>query len=306
MTRALLLVTVLATLGSFVGVSGAAASARLPGASGTPPVPSSTVSATSDPRTVQYCVQNYNFNSHVAVTNNTNGATGGIDTDAKGSGCTNMPVQTDCSQNVSNTIVAKGNDQAGKPASSQATYTAPPDSSQCGSPSPSPSTAPGGGTPTPSPSPTTCDSSQATLTVDVVPQGGTIHASGCGFSSGESVDAYAHSNPVYLGTVTASSKGNVAGSFTLPQSIKPGSHTFEFVGRSSGNVASAPFTVTSVKVGSGGGTIGNGSGGSGSGSSGSGGGGLAFTGADIAAMVLAALVLLAIGALLLVTVRRRR
>lgn len=300
--RALLLVTVLSTLGSLVGVSSAAASAAVPAAgSGTPPVPSSTVSATSNPRVVEYCVQNYAPNSTVTVTNNTNGATGSIHTDGTGSGCTTMPVETNCSHNVSNTFVATGTDQAGRQASSRATYVAPPDSSQCaGSPSPTPSRTTrsghggvgggGGGN-------QQCDPSQAKLTVTVMPQGGSTHGTACGFTPGEAVDAFAHSDPVYLGTVTAAADGTVAGTFDIPMSVQAGQHTFEYIGRTSGNVASASFSVIAVAAGSGGGTLGAG---------GSGGGGLAFTGADIAAMVLAALVLLAIGALILVSVRRRR
>jgi hypothetical protein len=309
-TRTLLLAMLLGTVGTLFGVvSPAAASPRIPATSAPPPAPSSTVSP-AGPDHVKYCVQNYAPNSDVAVQNQANGATGTIHTDASGSGCTTIAVKTDCKQSVSNTIVASGTGQDGKPATSQATYNAPPDPNAPGchpTPSPTPSSTHGGGNgggngnggngngnggnPPGCPPP-----GQARLSATVVPQGTQISGTACGFTPGETVDAFVHSNPVYVGSTTASSDGSVSGSFKLPPSIGPGHHTFMFVGESSGTQADAPFTVTNATVGSGGGTI-PGAGGS---------GGLAFTGADIAAMVAAAVLLLVVGTGLLVTVRRRR
>jgi hypothetical protein len=310
----LLLIAMLGTLGTLFGVPAASASVvQVPAAgSATPPVPTSTITPNPDPGTVTYCVDNYLGNSDVSVANNANQAIGTIHTDANGHGCTQMPVKTTCSQPVSNTIVASGLDQANQPATSQATYNTLPDPSQCpgggGSPTPNP-TSTSTSTASPSPSPTdTCDPTQATLSITVTPQGGTIEALACGFLPGETVDAFAHSKPVYLGTTTAHSDGTVDATYKLPMAVKPGAHIWTYVGRTSGHTASAPFRVTSVVTGNGGGQLpgeGNG-GGPGTGSNSPGGGGLAFTGAWIATMVLVALVLLAVGTLTVITVRRRR
>jgi hypothetical protein len=303
--RVLLLVAMVGAAGSLFGAAAAGASMRAPAAgSGTPPVPSSTITPDAQPGTVTYCVDNYAGNSTVAVVNNANGATGTIQTDGSGHGCTHIPVKTDCTQTVSNTIVATGRDQANQAATSQATYNAPP-SCPTGSPTPT-STA----TASPSPSPTeSCDSSKAHLSVTVTPQGGRITGTACGFLPGELIDAFAHSQPVYLGTRSAADDGTVGGTFTLPMSVKPGDHTFVYVGRTSGHQATAAFRVTNTVTGNGGGLLpghgvvpGLGAGGG----SGSGGSGLAFTGANIAALVVAALMLLVVGTLLVVTVRRRR
>jgi hypothetical protein len=303
--RVLLLVTMLGAAGSLLGVSTADASVRVPAAgSGTPPVPTSSITPDANPGTVTYCVDNYAFNSTVAVVNNANGATGTIHTNSSGHGCTNMPVKTDCTQSVSNTIVATGTDQAGQPASSQATYVAPP-SCPGGSPTPTSTS-----TASPSPSPTDdCDSNQAHLNITVTPQGGRITGTACGFLPGELIDAFAHSQPVYLGTRSAADDGTVGGTFTLPMSVEPGQHDFLYVGRTSGHQATAGFRVTKTVTGNGGGVIpgGGGPGNGVGGNTGAGGGnGLAFTGANIAVLVTAAVLLLIVGTLLVVTVRRRR
>jgi hypothetical protein len=289
--RVLLLVAMLGSLGSLIGVSDAAAAVRLPAAgSGTPPVPTSSISPDPQANRVTYCVDNYAPNSTVSVTNQANGETGSIHTDANGHGCTHIPVKTDCSQSVNNTIVASGTDQAGKPASSQATYNAPPDSSKCASPKPTPTRH--------------CDPSQATLSVYVVEQGATVTGSACGFTPSETVAGFIHSQPVFIGDTAATEDGSAVMSGPIPTCIEPGQHTFTLEGETSGRVASASFTVTPSEACSrtalpAGGIL-PGIGGTG------GGGGLAFTGANIAALVVAALLLLVVGTLLVATVRRRR
>lgn len=315
----LLLATMLGAVASLAGVTAAGASVRVPAAgSATPPVPTSTITPDSVPTTVTYCVDNYLGNSTVSVANNANGAQGTIQTDSAGHGCTHMPVKTDCSQPVSNTIVASGLDQAKKPATSQATYTT---QAACPTSTPTPtptatatatstSTSTSTSNPSPSPTDTTCDPSQADLSIVVTQQGGVITGTACGFLPGESVDLFVHSQPTYLGTTAARSDGTVKDTVTLPMSVKPGSHTWIYVGRTSGNQATAEFRVTKTVTGNGGGVI-PGSGGPGSGNnpgtaSGTGGNGLAFTGANVAALIVAALMLLGVGTMLVVTVRRRR
>jgi hypothetical protein len=94
----------------------------------------------------------------------------------------------------------------------------------------------------------------------------------------------------------------------VPACLPPGQHEFIMVGQTSGNVATAAFTVTDSTACHGANSAGGGSVvpvSSNGGGSGGGGGSLAFTGTDIAAMVVAALVLLALGTVL-ITVRRRR
>jgi hypothetical protein len=273
----------------------AVAGPHLGATSATPPVPTSTIKAVHQ-TSVTYCVENYAFNSTVHVVNQHNGATGTITTDSKGSGCTDIAIDRACDQTVSQTIVATGTDQAGKPASSQATENAPPDPSLCHSPSPSPS---------PSSRGNSCD--HAHLSQSVVVQGQSVRATGCGFIAGEQVDFYVHSAATYVGSATANDQGVASLTFTVSDTITPGHHTVELIGQQSGQVDTAPLEVKSAgQVRSGGGTVplGHGSG-SGSGS-GSGGGSLAFTGADILAMVLIGLVAIGLGTLAVVTARRRR
>jgi hypothetical protein len=295
--RVLLLVTALSTMGSLIGVAGASASTRLPADSATPPVPTSSVSPDNNPNTVTYCVDNYAPNSTVSVTNNANGATGTIHTDSSGHGCTHMPIKTDCTQNVSNTIVASGTDQAGKPASSQATYVAPPNSKDCASP-----------TPTPTHGHHHCQApSTAHLSDYSVPQGSSTRGTACGFTPFETVAGFIHSQPVFIGSTTADSNGSASMVAKIPNCMKPGSHTFMLEGESSGHQATATFQVqpsSACTEGSGGSTLPGG--GTVRNNQGGGGGGLAFTGADIAAMVIAALLLLVVGTLLVVSARRRR
>ena len=314
--RVLLMLTTLVTASFAVGVAPAAAAGHPVASSETPGVPSSSVKSVSG-GTATYCVSNYKPNSVVSVVNQANGKTGSIQTDAKGSGCTNVQVDRSCTQTYHETIVASGQDAKGNPASSQAIADVPPDPSVC--PTPSPTTSSPGPTPTTTvtgtPTPP-CDPTQATLSVYIVAQGAYVRGTACGFLAGETVDVYIHSTPRFIGSTTGHSDGTAGMRAQIPVCIAPGTHTFELIGETSGHVATADFTVSPSSacqgsVAAGGGTVG-GSGtaaGGGSVASNQGGGptgGLAFTGMDILLLVLLALVLLVLGTIAVVSVRRRR
>lgn len=64
------------------------------------------------------------------------------------------------------------------------------------------------------------------------------------FRSGEQTDGEVHTTPYEVGTFTANNEGVVSGTFTLPESITPGRHTFTLTGQTDGDVVSAQFTVT--------------------------------------------------------------
>ena len=70
----------------------------------------------------------------------------------------------------------------------------------------------------------------------------TITASG--FTPDELVDATAHSTPVALGQATAGPDGTVHFRFTVPAGLAPGVHVVVLVGRTSGHMTAASFTVT--------------------------------------------------------------
>jgi hypothetical protein len=308
--RVMLLLTMLAGVGSTVGVAEAAAATRPLAASNTPPVPTSQIKSIGD-HTATYCVSNYAPNSTVTVVNQHNSALGAIHTDGTGAGCTTIAIDRACATSTSQTIVASGLDATGKAATSQAIAAAPADPSLCSTSSP-----------TPTPSPTDpCAGRGATVTVSVAGVVITLRGSACGFQPFEPVDAFAHSTPVYLGSTTAHADGTATVKFSVPVCLAAGNHTLELVGETSGNVASAPFSVSVAHAcaaaagggGQGGATGATGAGGgqggisaSGGGTTGSNSGSLAFTGADILAMVLAALVLLVVGSIAVVAVRRRR
>ncbi|HEX3897582.1 MAG TPA: hypothetical protein VHW74_00300 [Mycobacteriales bacterium] len=301
--QALLVVLMLGGLLATVGATELATAASLPAASSaTPGVPASTVQPSGS--SLNYCVSNYAPNSNVVVVDQLTGVSKTIHTGANGAGCASFDLKQACSTTTSQTIVATGVDSTGNAATSQATYNAPPNSALC------PPTA----SPSPTASPALCvTTSTATLSVYRIPGGSGLTGHVCDFDPGETVFVYLHSSPVFVGSTTADATGVAAKHVMVPACLPPGQHEFIMVGQSSGNVATARFTVTdSTACGSqstaGGGSVlpvsSNGGAGGASGS-GSGSGSLAFTGADIAAMVLVALVLLGIGAVL-VTVRRRR
>ena len=115
----------------------------------------------------------------------------------------------------------------------------------------------------------------------------------------EKVRGTVHSDPIVVGTWTASTSGVVSGSFKVPSSLAPGRHTLELRGLSSGVTESTTFVVE----GRSGAAAANAAGtGTGAGSNGS----LAFTGADVAGTVGAGLVLLLGGGAMVVTSTRRK
>jgi LPXTG-motif cell wall-anchored protein len=86
------------------------------------------------------------------------------------------------------------------------------------------------------------------LTSSVVARGGQDHGRGSGFQSHERVNVYIHSNLVFVGSTIADSNGVAELTFTVPASLPAGHHTVEFVGESSGQVDSAPLTITGSSV----------------------------------------------------------
>lgn len=124
-----------------------------------------------------------------------------------------------------------------------------------------------------------------------LPDGSSGSGTGCGFDSGEQVDAYGHSARVFLGSSIASASGRVTVHFTIPANFPAGTHTLELVGESSGHVVTEGFTVPSGGTGS---------------SSSSSGSSLPFTGGnDIWQLTGAGAALVVAGGALLM-VRRRR
>lgn len=116
-----------------------------------------------------------------------------------------------------------------------------------------------------------------------------------GFGDGEQVAGVMNSEPLDLGTQTATADGEVVFSWTIPQEIESGTHTVTLTGTDSGEV-SVHFRVTTDETG---GTGGDGD------AAPSGTGDLATTGADPGAAWVAALVLLLAGAAATLVARRR-
>jgi len=126
---------------------------------------------------------------------------------------------------------------------------------------------------------------------------------------------------VPLGTTTADNAGNGSASFAVPAGTAPGTYSLVATGSQSGRTSVTSFTVTGASTAPGNsGSAGNplpvvAAGGGSSGGSGShptgpvtaaAGGGLAFTGADIAALTAIGAVAIPLGALLMMSARRRR
>jgi hypothetical protein len=104
---------------------------------------------------------------------------------------------------------------------------------------------------------TTTTTAPSFITTPTVGQGGTLSVDSPGWKAGSQVTGVANSTPVTLGTLNADSTGTVTGSFTLPLSIQPGSHTLVLSGTGTDGLSrsmSSPFTVTSVTGGSAGNT----------------------------------------------------
>jgi len=65
-----------------------------------------------------------------------------------------------------------------------------------------------------------------------------------GYFGGESVEVWAHSTPVLLGTLTAAANGSVSGTVAIPSTLPAGSHTVYLIGVMSGTSTSVPLAVS--------------------------------------------------------------
>jgi hypothetical protein len=65
-----------------------------------------------------------------------------------------------------------------------------------------------------------------------------------GYFGGESVEVWAHSTPVLLGTLTAAADGSVSGTVAIPSTLPAGSHTVYLIGVMSGTSTSVPLAVS--------------------------------------------------------------
>ncbi len=138
-----------------------------------------------------------------------------------------------------------------------------------------------------------------TVTLDraTVQAGGTLSGDIAGAADGEQLALTLFSDPVALGTVTASQAGTATFSVTVPASVPAGLHTLQVAGPS--GTATASVTVTAAPVG---GTGTGAGGGSGSGSSGT----LPGTGSEVDAwLILAAMLAVVAGAAALTAAGRR-
>lgn len=129
---------------------------------------------------------------------------------------------------------------------------------------------------------------EVTVSGDTV-QGGTVTFSGTGFTSGETVNATVHSDPVDLGAVVVTEDGAFAIDWTIPADLTAGEHTI-VITRADGTTITASFTVTAAAAGGNAGS--------------SDGGGLAATGAELPLAVLAIASALLIGGGVLAARRR--
>ncbi|WP_170062006.1 hypothetical protein [Compostimonas suwonensis] len=134
------------------------------------------------------------------------------------------------------------------PTATETTMPTPTDSS-----SPTPSTDPTTGPsadpstgPTPSSSPTTPPVARAaagSVTTSPIAPGSVQGVSASGFTPGETVSATMYSEPVAVGTTTASGAGDVGLSFAVPGGTSAGSHKVVLVGQDSGTTVEIPFEV---------------------------------------------------------------
>lgn len=134
-----------------------------------------------------------------------------------------------------------------------------------------------------------------TLDDATVQAGGTLSGDVTGAAAGEQLDLTLFSDPVALGSVTATAAGTAAFSVTVPASVPAGVHTLQVAGPS--GVATATVTVTAAP-----GTGPGAAGGSGTSASDR----LPGTGSEVDAwMILAAMVAVVVGAATLTAAGRR-
>ncbi|WP_223691378.1 beta strand repeat-containing protein [Leifsonia poae] len=77
------------------------------------------------------------------------------------------------------------------------------------------------------------------------PAGATVAVAGGGFTAGETVEIWMHSDPVLLATVTAAADGSFRTQITVPAQLAVGAHRLELRGADSGSVW-ADVTVTAA------------------------------------------------------------
>jgi LPXTG-motif cell wall-anchored protein len=131
----------------------------------------------------------------------------------------------------------------------------------------------------------------ATVDKTTLAPGDELTVTGAGFTPGEQVEVWLHSDPSWMGTTVTDSAGVVSFTFELPLDLDPGQHHIELIGISSGLVLASPdFTVTGSGVGAGAVTPT---------------GALPYTGADSVAVGAAGATLLGAGLGLAVVARRR-
>lgn len=128
------------------------------------------------------------------------------------------------------------------------------------------------------------------LSASTVTPGGTLSFSASGYTPGETAQGTVFSTPIVVGKWTANSSGVVSGSFTVPTSLSPGTHTFQLAGLTSGVIKSAQFTVVAGS----------------SSSSTSGKSSLPFTGANVMPLVGAGAALVLGGGAAVAVARRRK
>lgn len=91
------------------------------------------------------------------------------------------------------------------------------------------------------------DKAGLTLSDSTVSSGDALTVSApasAGYLAGETIEVWAHSTPVLLGTVTAAADGSVSGSVEIPSTLPAGTHTVYLIGTSSGTVTSVPLAVS--------------------------------------------------------------
>jgi hypothetical protein len=73
--------------------------------------------------------------------------------------------------------------------------------------------------------------------------GGSVTVTASGFTPGEQVQLVLYSEPVLIGNFSADAAGAVSIAFTLPEDLRPGTHTVRLAGWSSSHVAVAELLV---------------------------------------------------------------
>ncbi len=137
--------------------------------------------------------------------------------------------------------------------------------------------------------PTSC-----TITISITPNpvglGATITITISGTCGNDTIIIVIHSTAMTLGSITTDASGNGSGTFTIPTSLPPGTHTIT-ASDSSGNSASVNIVLTGVSTGTTATTTAA---------------PLAFTGTDAAALGAVGAGALGVGGLLVLGSRKRR